>query len=102
VKTTFQFPPDLDAWFYSVLGLSRFGGTSGAELAVKTLAFLVGRGFVPYHTFLRHAWLEPLRHRTDFIGILEEAKKRHREGQTAFLQAGGEALLGTGAAGPRV
>ena len=102
VETTFQFPPDLDAWFYSVLGLSRFGETSGAELAVKTLAFLVGRGFVPYHTFLQHAWLEPLRHRTDFIGILEEAKKRHREGQTAFLQAGGEVLLGTGAAGPRV
>ena len=99
-ETAFLFPPDLDAWFYSVLGLSHFGGTRGAELAIKTLAFLVGRGFVPYHTFLRHTWLDPLRHRTEFIELLEQAKKRHRESQTAFLEAGGEALLGTGAAGP--
>jgi len=100
VETTFLFPPDLDARFYCVLGLSRFGGTRGAELAIKTLAFLVDRGFVPYQTLLSHTWLDPLRHRAEFIEILEQAKKRHRESQTAFLQAGGEALLGTGTAGP--
>jgi serine/threonine protein kinase/tetratricopeptide (TPR) repeat protein len=100
-EVTFRFPPDLDGWFYSVLGLSHFGEARGADLAIETLAFLVGRGFVPYHTFLQHTWLEPLRHRTEFIGILEQAKKRHLEAQAAFLQAGGEALLGAGTAGPR-
>jgi tetratricopeptide (TPR) repeat protein len=102
VETTFLLPPDLDAWFYSVLGLSRFGGKRGEELAIKTLAFLVGRGFVPYDMLLRHSFLEPVRHRTEFVEILEQAKKRYREGQRAFLQAGGEAVLGTGTAGAQV
>jgi hypothetical protein len=59
------------------------------------------RGFVPYHAFLHHTWLDPLRHRPEFIGVLEQAKKRQWEAQAAFLQAGGEALLGAGTAGPR-
>jgi serine/threonine protein kinase/tetratricopeptide (TPR) repeat protein len=99
-EATFLFPPDLDARFYSVLGLSHFGGERGTDLAIETLGFLVDRGFVPYHTFLQHTWLEPLRHRAEFITVLEQAKTRYRKAQTAFLQAGGEALLGAGIAGP--
>jgi hypothetical protein len=42
----------------------------------------------------RHAWLDPLRTRQDFIAILRDAELRHLEARADFVKAGGEALLG--------
>jgi serine/threonine protein kinase/tetratricopeptide (TPR) repeat protein len=101
-EVVFNLPPDLDGWFYAALGLSQFGGERGADRAVAILGDLIGRGFVPYDTIIRHPWLQSLRHRPDFIGSLQDAKRRHQEAQTAFTQAGGEALLGAGTKGSNV
>ena len=99
-EAVFRLPPDLDGWFYAVLGLAQFGGDRGADRAVQALADLVTRGFFPYDTFIRHAWLQRLRHRSDFAAILDRARHRQQEARAAFIQAGGEALLGAGVAGP--
>ena len=34
------------------------------------------------------------------LAILQQASDRHKEARAAFIQAGGEALLGAGAEGP--
>ena len=99
-EAVFLLPPDLDGWFYAVLGLAQFGGDRGADRAVQALADLVTRGFFPYDTFIRHAWLQRVRHRSDFAAILDRAKHRQQEARAVFIQAGGEALLGVGVAGP--
>ena len=98
-EAVFMRPADLDGWFYAVAGLARFGGEQGAIWAVQKLANLVSAGFFPYDTLLKHRWLDALRHRPDFASILQTARDRHTEARTAFVQAGGEALLGAGAEG---
>jgi serine/threonine protein kinase len=87
-------PADLEGWFYAVAGLARFGGEQGADRAVQNLAKLVSGGFFPYETLMKHPWLDGLRRRPDFLSILQLANDRHREAQAAFVEAGGEALLG--------
>jgi len=77
--------------FYCALCLARLGD---ADRAIEMLAEAVGRGFFPYDTFTRHAWLDPLRERRDFIAVLQHAERRHREARAEFIRAGGEALLG--------
>ena len=62
---------------------------------MEILADVVDRGFYPYETFTRHAWLDPLRTRQDFNAILAKAELRHQEARAAFVNAGGETLLGT-------
>jgi hypothetical protein len=101
-EVAFNLPPDLDGRFYAALGLSQFGGERGADRAVAVLGDLIGRGFVPYDMFMQHPWLQSLRHRPDFIEILQDGKHRHQEAQTAFTQAGGAALLGAGTKGSDV
>jgi hypothetical protein len=92
-------PADLDGWFYAVAGLARFGEEQGADRAVQNLAKLVSGGFFPYETLMKHPWLDGLRRRPDFLSILQQANDRHREAQAAFIEAGGEALLGARAEG---
>jgi serine/threonine protein kinase len=98
-EAAFKLPADLDGWFYAVAGLARFGGEQGADQAVQKLTSLVSSGFFPYDTLMTHPWLDGLRRRPDFLSILQKAKDRHKEAQTAFVQAGGETLLGAGAEG---
>jgi TolB-like protein len=90
---------DLSGWFtdpeghfYHLLMLAHLGDW---DRAVEMLADVVERGFFPYDTFTRHAWLDPLRDRPDFIAILQKAARRHAEARAEFIRAGGEALLGT-------
>lgn len=84
--------PDPEGHFYNLLLLARLGDS---DRAVELLDGVVERGFFPYHTFERHAWLDPLRERPDFMAILQKAKRRHLEARDEFVRAGGEALLGT-------
>ena len=98
-EAAFKLPADLDGRFYAVAGLARFGGEQGADQAVQNLTNLVSGGFFPYETLMKHPWLDGLRRRPDFLSILHMAKDRHKEAQTAFVRAGGEALLGAGTEG---
>jgi eukaryotic-like serine/threonine-protein kinase len=87
--------PDPEFHFYVSLMLARLGE---GDRAVEILAGAVDRGFFPFETFTRHAWLDSLRTRPDFVAILLRAERRHHDALAAFVDAGGEALLGLGAA----
>jgi len=82
---------DPEGLFYQVIRLAHLGDL---DRAVEILSDVVDRGFYPYETFAQHAWLDPLRQRQDFKAILEKAGHRHQEARAAFVNAGGEALLG--------
>jgi len=84
---------DPEGLFYQLIRLSHAGDL---DRAVEILADVVGRGFFPYETFKRHAWLDPLRTRQDFHAILKNAEHRHREARANFVKEGGETLLGAG------
>jgi TolB-like protein len=82
---------DPEGLFNMALLLAHFGRE---DRAVEILATVVDGGYFPYDTFKRNPWLDTLRHRTDFLEIVREAKHRHQEARAVFIQAGGEALLG--------
>jgi tetratricopeptide (TPR) repeat protein len=82
---------DPEGLFYQVLKLAHAGE---AERAVEILGAAVDRGFFPYETLARHAWLDSLRDRPDFTAILEQAERLHDEARMAFVSAGGATLLG--------
>jgi hypothetical protein len=63
---------------------------------IEIFSDAVDRGFFPFETFTRHAWLDPLRHRQDFNVVLQRAEHRHLQARAAFVEAGGETLLGGG------
>jgi hypothetical protein len=84
---------DPEGLFYQLIRLSHAGDL---DRAVEILADVVGRGFFPYETFKRHAWLDPLRTRQDFNAILKNAEDRYLEARADFVKAGGETLLGAG------
>lgn len=84
---------DPEGLFYQLIRLSHAGDL---DRAVEILADVVGRGFFPYETFKRHAWLDPLRTRQDFNAILKNAEHRYLEARADFVKAGGETLLGAG------
>ena len=82
---------DPEGLFYQVIPLAHAGEL---DRAVEILAEVVGRGFYPYETFMRHAWLDSLRGRQDFDAILELAQHKQEEAHAAFVNAGGKTLLG--------
>jgi tetratricopeptide (TPR) repeat protein len=82
---------DLEGMFYQVLKLAHAGDS---DRAVEILGDVVDRGFFPYQTFARHAWLDALRERQDFKTILQKAEHRHHQAHASFVEAGGEAVLG--------
>ena len=82
---------DPEGLFYQVIGLAHVGDL---DRAVEILAEVVGRGFYPYETFMRHAWLDPLRGRRDFDAIVELAQHNYEKAHAAFVNAGGQTLLG--------
>ena len=82
---------DPEGIFYNALCLARGGDQ---DRAVDILARVVERGFFPYSTFTTHPWFDPLRQREDFRRVVEQAEEKHREARAAFIEAGGEAVLG--------
>jgi TolB-like protein/tetratricopeptide (TPR) repeat protein len=82
---------DPEGLFYQTIRLAH---TGDFDRAVEILVDVVGRGFYPYDTFMRHAWLDPLRGRQDFEAILEVARHNHENALAAFVKAGGKTLLG--------
>ena len=84
---------DPEGLFYQTIKLAHAGDL---DRAVEILADVVDRGFYPHETFMRHAWLDPLRMRHDFAAILKKAEHRHLEARADFVKSGGETLLGIG------
>lgn len=82
---------DPEGLFYQALKLAHAGE---ADRAVEILEDAVARGFFPFETFTRHAWLDSLRDRGDFNAVLQKAEHLHNEARVAFVAANGEALLG--------
>ena len=84
---------DPEGLYHLARQLAHFGRE---DRAVELLADVVDRGYAPSVTLSRDAWLDGLRHRTDFQTILLKAERHHQEARAAFVQAGGQALLGAG------
>ena len=62
--------------------------------AIATLARAVDQGFFCYPTLVRDPWLDSLRATPDFRRILQRALEHHAGAVRAFVEAGGEQLLG--------
>jgi hypothetical protein len=84
---------DPEGLYHLARGLAHFGRE---DRAVELLAEAVDRGYFHAFAFARDAWLDELRDRTDFREILLKAEQHHQEARAAFIQAGGQALLGAG------
>ena len=84
---------DPEGLYHLARQLAHFGRE---DRAVELLADVVDRGYSPSVTFSRDAWLDELRGRTDFREILLKAEQHHQDARAAFIQAGGQALLGAG------
>jgi len=84
---------DPEGLYHLARQLAQFGRE---DRAMELLADAVDRGYSPFVTFSHDAWLEKLRGRTDFRHLLSKVEQRHQQARTAFIQAGGPALLGAG------
>ena len=71
--------------------MAYFGET--AEF-LPMLKRVVERGFYCLPAFARDPWLDPMRTDPEFLRILRLAEKRYQEARAAFIEAGGEKLLG--------
>lgn len=69
--------------------------------AIATLARAVDEGFFCYPTLVRDPWLDSLRPTPEFRRILQRALERHTGAVGAFVEAGGEQLLGVTTTAPR-
>ena len=83
---------DPEGIFYIGRHMLYFGET--AEFLPK-LKQAVERGFYCLPAFARDPWLDPMRTNPEFLRILRVAEKRCEEAKVAFIEAGGERLLGT-------
>ena len=84
---------DPEGFFMLALRLAHFGGE---DRAMEILADVVDRGYFPYDTFTRNPWLDPLRHRTDFLEIVRKAEHRHQEARAAVHSGRWRSTTGRG------
>jgi len=78
-------------WYYVARCMAYLGE---ADTALKYLERSVTGGFFCFPWLTRDPWMDPVRHRSEFRGLLAEAEKRHRSAADAFVRAGGDRLLG--------
>jgi eukaryotic-like serine/threonine-protein kinase len=93
LKATFRDP---EGMFYLVRQLSYLGAD---ESALAMLRRSVEHGFCCYPAMVRDPWLDGLRGKLEFSNLLHEAHQLHLEALQAFLENGGDALLGLGIEG---
>jgi non-specific serine/threonine protein kinase len=64
------------------------------DRALQTLSKAINNGFFCYPAMVRDPWLDSIRARSEFSTLLRHAHQLHREAASAFVAAGGDALLG--------
>jgi serine/threonine protein kinase/tetratricopeptide (TPR) repeat protein len=87
-KATFRDPEGI---FYLARQLAYLGEQ---EQALETLSKAIERGFFCYPAMVRDPWLDPLRSVPEFAALLRKAQQRHADASSAFIEAGGDRLLG--------
>lgn len=83
---------DPEAWLLQVCDLARFGYD---ERALELLAQAVEKGYFGVTELGRNPWVASIRDRPEFALALAQAAARRDEVRMAFVEAGGDALLGT-------
>jgi hypothetical protein len=78
--------------FYCVARQLIFFGSEGSGMPLLERA--VEEGFFCVAALARDPWLDSVRSDSAFMKILRRAESRHREALAAFLDAGGDRLLG--------
>jgi TolB-like protein len=79
--------------FYVARQLAAVGETAQA---MTMLGQSIDGGFSAFAFMTRDPWLEPLRGSEEFRAILRRAELRERQARAAFVEAGGEKVLGIG------
>jgi serine/threonine protein kinase/tetratricopeptide (TPR) repeat protein len=82
---------DPEGRFYWVRHLAQIGEV---DSALRELQGVVSSGYFCPFALQKDAWLEPLRSRTEFEVILQDAGQRRRDAVAVFRDAGGPELLG--------
>jgi hypothetical protein len=86
---------DPEGMFYVARTYARLGET---ERALAALARAVEGGFHCFPAFMRDPWLDPLRAQPEFQEILLQAEAARRAAVVAFLEDGGDRVLGVNVA----
>jgi hypothetical protein len=87
---------DPESWYYVARQLIFFGSdVSGVLLLARS----VEEGFFCCTALARDPWLDSVRSDPAFTKILRRAELRRRQALAAFLQAGGDRLLGSNRSG---
>jgi non-specific serine/threonine protein kinase len=77
--------------FYIARQLCAVGDT---EKGLTLLGQAIDGGFSAFEFMTRDPWLKPLRGSEEFRSILRRAEQRERQARAAFIEAGGERVLG--------
>jgi serine/threonine protein kinase/tetratricopeptide (TPR) repeat protein len=62
--------------------------------ALDMLSRAIDNGFFCHPAMLLDPWLDSLRARSEFTGLMSKAHQQHRDASTAFVAGGGASLLG--------
>ena len=79
------------AKFYFARGMAGAGDVAGA---LALLASSIDGGFQCFDFLARDPWLASLRGQPEFAAILRRSEARERQARMAFIQAGGDKVLG--------
>ncbi len=90
-ETTLAHLTDPEPRYYMARQLARLGAR---ERALQEMSRVVELGFHCAQAFARDPWLESLRDDDEFAVILERADRGRLAAAAAFIEAGGERLLG--------
>jgi serine/threonine protein kinase/tetratricopeptide (TPR) repeat protein len=88
MKATFRDP---EGMYYIARQFSYF---REEDPALEMLSRAIDNGFFCHQAMVRDPWLDALRARPEFTGLLRKAHQLQREASAAFLAGGGPALLG--------
>jgi hypothetical protein len=89
VASDFRDPEGL---FYRTRHLAHLNET---DRALGLFRRVVEGGFFCFLVMARDPWLDPLRGRSEFDGLLDQARARHHEAAARFAQVGGDVILGS-------
>jgi tetratricopeptide (TPR) repeat protein len=90
-KHIFDAFPDPEALYFVGRNIAFFGD----RRAVAEFGRALDGGFVVYRVLLRRdPWLDPLRSTSEFSALLDRSRQAYRESLAAYIEAGGERLLG--------